>query len=101
MDRREPIYVLKLDMLLRVLQSHQQTCELWAEVPAGMITATGNKLGRGKIQSLCQAELIVEQGVVRTCLIRDRKTGQMLFQGKTAFDQLTQCGELSWSVQPK
>lgn len=102
MDRgAKPIYVLKLDMLLRVLQSHQQTCELWAGVPAGSIAAATSKLSGGKIQTACQAELSVVQGEVCTCLIRDQKTELILLEGQSAFDHLRLCGELCWSVQPR
>jgi hypothetical protein len=86
-------------MLLLILQSHQQTCHLQAEVPAGIMATATNRLGKGKIQTLCQAELTIVQGQVQSCLIRDQRERQVMLQGQIAFDLLQLCGVLSWSVQ--
>jgi hypothetical protein len=99
MDRREePAHVLKLDMLLLILQSHQQTCRLRAEVPAGIMATATHRLGKGKIQAHCQAELVVVQGQVQSCFIRERQKGQLMFQEQVAFELLQQCGVLRWSM---
>src|SRR5438270_9177404 len=102
MDRREePAHVLKLDMLLLILQSHQQTCRLRAEVPAGIMATATNRLGKGKIQAHCQAELVVVQGQVQSCFIREQLKGQLMFQEQIAFELLQQCGVLRWSILPE
>jgi len=99
MDRREePTHVLKLDMLLLVLQSHQQTCRLQTEVPAGIIATATHRLGKGKIHAPCQAELVVVQGQVQSCFIREQQKGQIMFQEQIAFELLQQCGVLRWSM---
>jgi hypothetical protein len=100
MDGRvESVYTLKLEMLLFVLRSHQQTCELWAEIPPGLISTGGRN--REKIQVPCQIELSVVRGEIHGCLIRDKQQGQMLLTGKNAFEQIQQCGLLSWSILPE
>jgi hypothetical protein len=99
MDRREePAHVLKLDMLLLILQSHQQTCRLQAEVPAGIMATATHRLGKGKIHARCQAELVVVQGQVQSCFIREQQKGQIMFQEQIAFELLLQCGVLRWSM---
>jgi len=95
------VSLLKLEMLLAVLQTHQQTCVLWAAIPAGTLPAVGTRFGKGKIPIPCQAELVVVQGRVSTCLIRAAQNRQVILEGKSALDCLEHCGELCWMVQPE
>jgi hypothetical protein len=102
MDRREkPTHVLKLEMLLFVLQSRRQTCRLWAPIPTRIMTATMSKLGKGNIQTPGLAELLVREGQLQSCLIRDQRSSQTLFAGQMALELLQLCGVLSWYVQPE
>lgn len=102
MERREEQeYALTLEMLLRVLNAHRQTCEVRAEVSAAIIAAAEGKSGRGKEHAICVVELLVEQGQVRSCLVRDRQGGRVLVEGAKALTLSQQCGELFWRVRPK
>src|SRR5947209_17949717 len=102
MERREEQeYALTLEMLLRVLNAHRQTCEVRAEVSAAIIAAAEGKSGRGKERAVCVVELLVEQGQVRSCLVRDRQSGGVLAEGAKALTLSQQCGELFWRVLPK
>ena len=96
----EPLYVLKLEMLLFILRTHQQTCELRAMIPADMLPLSMSRSSREKISHPCKAMLIVVQGQVQLCIIRDTQDAQMLFEGKQALARLEHCKELSWVVQP-
>jgi hypothetical protein len=95
------ISLLRLEMLLAVLHTHQQTCVLWATIPAATLPAAGMRFGKGKIPVPCQAELVVVQGRVSTCLIRASQSRQVILEGKSALDCLEHCGELCWMVQPE
>jgi hypothetical protein len=96
--REEPAHALKLDMLLLVLQSHQQTYRLQAEVPAGVMATATHRLGQGRIPVPCQAELVVVQGQVQSCFIREQQKGHILFHEQIAFELLQRCGVLRWSM---
>jgi hypothetical protein len=102
MERREEQeYALTLEMLLRVLNAHRQTCEVRAEVSAAIIAAAEGKSGRGKAHAVYVVELLVEQGQVRSCLVRHRQSGGVLVEGAKALSLSQQCGELFWRVRPR
>jgi hypothetical protein len=90
----ESTYSLPLALLLQILEAHGQTCTLWAEVPPGQLPAYS------PLHTTCQAEVVVMQGNVHTCLLRERESGQVLQEGRNAFEQLSHCGQLQWSVRP-
>ena len=90
----ESTYILKLTLLLQILEGHGQTCQLWAEVPTGQFSIQGTP------HTTCQAELVVAQGKVRTCLLCERETRHVLLEGRNAFEQLTRSGQLQWHVRP-
>jgi hypothetical protein len=90
----ESTYSLPLALLLQILEGHGQTCQLWAEVPPGRLSA------QGALHTICQAELVVVQGKVHTCLLRESETGHVLLEGRNAFEQLIRSGQLQWHVRP-
>lgn len=90
----ESAYSLQLTLLLQILEGHGQTCQLWAEVPTGQFSIQGTP------HTTCQAELVVVQGKVRTCLLRERETRHVLLEGRNAFEQLIRSGQLQWHVRP-
>lgn len=97
----EALYVLKLKMLLFILQTHQQTCELWATIPAGTLPVLASKVSREKVPHPCKVELAVVQGQVHACRIYDAQRLHVMFEGKQALDRLEHCKELSWMVLPQ
>jgi hypothetical protein len=85
---------LPLALLLQILEAHGQTCQLWTEVPPGQLSL------QGTLHTTCQAEVVVVQGKVHTCLLRERESGQVLQEGRNALEQLSRCGQLQWNVRP-
>ncbi|MBO0783129.1 MAG: hypothetical protein J2P37_30305 [Ktedonobacteraceae bacterium] len=85
---------LRLEMLLELLQTHQQTCELHAE--ASQFLEDGGQPRQVKVTML----LLVERGQLRTCQICDRQSGEVLLTGSQALARCRQWGTLAWQVWP-
>ena len=88
-------YALTLDALLRILQSHQQTQQVWAQVPAEVLPALKGRVTRG---TLCQVSLDVSQGQVVSCVIRDQQE-RVLLEGPKALACVRSCEQVVWTVQ--
>src|SRR5579875_2485834 len=88
-------YALTLDALLRILQSHQQTQQVWAQVPAEVLPALKGRVTRG---TLCHVSLDVSQGQVVSCVIRDQQE-RVLLEGPKALACVRSCEQVVWTVQ--
>ena len=88
-------YALTLDLLLHILQSHQQTHQVWALVPAEVLPALKGRATRG---TLCRVSLDVSQGQVVSCVIRDQQD-RVLLEGPKALACVRSCEQVVWTVQ--
>lgn len=90
-------YALTLDLLLHILQSHQQTQQVWALVPAEVLPTPALK-GRATRGTLCRVSLDVSQGQVLSCMIRDQQE-RVLLEGPKALACVRSCEQVVWTVQ--
>src|SRR5579875_734247 len=90
-----PQYALTLDALLGILQSHQQTQQVWALVPAEVLPALKGRATRG---TLCRVSLDVSQGQVVSCVIHDQQE-RVLLEGPKALACVRSCEQVVWTVQ--
>jgi hypothetical protein len=88
-------YAVTLDLLLRALQAHPHTSQIWAMVPAEILPALTQKAMRG---TLCRVSLVVEQGQLTFCAITDHQ-GLVLLEGREAFASVWSCEQVVWTVQ--
>ncbi|MBE3561552.1 MAG: hypothetical protein IMW89_20375 [Ktedonobacteraceae bacterium] len=90
-----------LDLLLTMLHTNRQTCQIRAEVPSAILApvigdGTG---GRGKGCSTCIIEGVIQRGRMVSISIRDQR-GAVLAQGETAVRWSQYCGKRFWEVWP-
>ncbi|MBO0783606.1 MAG: hypothetical protein J2P37_32750 [Ktedonobacteraceae bacterium] len=85
---------LRLETLLEILQAHQQTCELRAEVPH--LPEPGSLSQRESVTIL----LLIERGQLHTCQICDHQSGKVLLTGSQALARCQQWGVSVWQVWP-
>jgi len=91
----EPSYALTLDLLVRVLASHDWRSQVQATMSAERLPALKGKASRG---TLCQVQVEIERGRVIACSIRDQH-GQVLLDGPEALAGVRQADQFVWTVQ--
>ncbi len=106
-------YRLSLAMLLGALQTHQQSCMLWAHITDDLLTSLAPFLSsmrflqsegienqHAQAQTAWQGELIVFEGCVTSSRIRELAQGQVVLEGHAALTVLSHSSTLTWTVHP-
>lgn len=81
------MYLLDLNTIISILQTHTQTGLLRAELPAGSIEQTES----------CSATITVVRGVIVSCAVLD-EDGSACVLGDHAYQILAHVGSLRWTL---
>ncbi len=83
------MYILDFETIRQVMQEHQKTGCLYAEVPSGVVS----------LREPCRIEINIMAGTIASCSIVGNSGGHLT--GKEAAQELSRLGRLRWTFTPQ